>query len=90
MYMSPCDVPSYVDAINHQKEMQKSCHQAIDAISTMCSPYFGIEFGRLLAYGLKDGVEEAELICRAIGIGEREMAALIDDKEWFDQVVYDL
>lgn len=90
MYLSPCDSSTYQDQIKHQQAMMKYSMKARDAISTICSPYFGNEFGKLLAYGLKDGAKEAESICQSLGIGEREMAALIEDKEWFDEVIYDL
>lgn len=90
MYMSPCDSPSYCDELAHAQAMDKYSMKARTAISTICSPYFGKEFGTLLAYGLKDGMEEAESICQTLGVGELEMAALIEDKEWFNEVAYDL
>lgn len=88
MYMSPCDSSSYRDEIAYQMVMDKYSTKAMNAIGAVCSPYFGVEFGKLLAYGLKEGSEEAELICQNLGIGEKEMAALICDKEWFSEAIY--
>lgn len=90
MYLSPCDSPSYRDQLAYERVMNKYSNKALDAISTICSPFFGVQFGKLLAYGLKEGSEEAQMICQTLGIGEKEMATLINDKEWFNEAIYDL
>jgi len=88
--MSPCDVPSYASDLKLQMAMDKDSMKAREALSTVCSSFFVSEFGPILAEALRNGMDEAEIICRSIGIGEREMAALVADEEWFCEVVYDL
>jgi len=90
LYTSPCDDPLHADYLNRQYKMADFASDARNAISTVCAPYFGTEFGKLLAYALKDGQQEAVDICDALGIGEKEMACLIDDDNWFDEVIYDI
>lgn len=90
MYMSPCDMPSYAAGIKLQIAMDKDSMKAREALSTICAPFFISEFGPILAEALRNGMDEADVICRSIGIGEREVAALIDDEKWFCEIVYDL
>lgn len=90
MYMSPCDMPSYADHLKLQMAMDKDSMKAREALSTICAPFFISEFAPLLAEGLRNGLNEADIICNSIGIGEREIAALIDDEKWFCEIVYGL
>ena len=85
LHSSPCDSRSYADELLRERTVDSLTIDAYRKMGTVVSAYFAPEFTKILAYALRDGWEEAEIICNSLGLEAKHMACLINDDEWLDE-----